>query len=129
MIEKSLALYLQSLGLGTFGTDLFVDELPDTPVQAVLIRSAEAIPPNQYVDTKKQMVEFWSRSPYSETAYNKLMNIYNVFDRNSNWETDNWHIYFSECLGQPVNIDRDQNSGKMYRLSILLTYRNLNTVS
>lgn len=122
-------------GFGTFGTvnpndrTIFYGEMPDTVVEGLLLVAVPSPPPHQYVDTEYPIIDIWAKSPHTDRAYALLRNIYNTYHRRYGYQTTNWHIYFSQALGNIVDVDRDRESSKLLRLSIQFISRNLNNIS
>jgi hypothetical protein len=132
---REIAIYCQQRGLGVFITSdpdsrtIWAGEMPADAVEALMLINVDSPPPHQYVDTEYPIIDFWYRSPYTERANEMMRLIQNTFHRRENWTTDNYHIYLSQALGSPVDVDRDNEGGKLLRLSIQFISRNLNNVS
>lgn len=106
----------------TAGTEVEVRE-------AIWLVEAPSPPPHNYIDTEYTVIDFWSRSPNTGRAHALLELVYNNFHRRYNYETVNWHISFSHALGSIVDVDRDREGGKLFRLSVQFICRNLNNLS
>jgi hypothetical protein len=131
--------------LGVYATSspelrtIFTGEMPDMVkdssgtdhpiVEGIVLVNVPSPPPHQYVDTEYLVIDFWSRSPHSDRSINLLRQVFNLYNRRYDWDTLNWHIYWSRALGGIVDADRDLDSGKMFRLSIQFLCRNLTNIS
>lgn len=130
-----VAIDIADHGFGVFGTSnpdnrtIFYGEMPDDAVEGLLLIQVPSPPPHQYIDTEYPVIDIWAKSPKTDRAYNLLRQVYNTYHRRYDWQTDNWHIYFSQALGNIVDVDRDRESGKLLRLSIQFISRNLNNIS
>lgn len=135
MIAKEIAQKLEDWGVGIYQTaddtlrTIFTGELPYDVNEGLFVILSPSPPPHQYIDTEYTIIDFWYRSAHTDRAYDKLRAVYDLLHRRSNWDTANWHIYFSQALGGIVDADRDANNGKLLRLSVQFISRNLNSVS
>lgn len=139
LISKSLvreiAQKCEDFGLGYFEPagsqtrSIWVGELPADAIEALWLVEAPSPPPHNYVDTQYAVIDFWVRSPHTDRAHALLELVYNNFHRRYHYETANWHISFSRALGSIVDVDRDAENGKLFRLSVQFICRNLNNLS
>lgn len=126
---------MQNHGLGIFMTSnpdnrtIFTGEIPDSIPEAIMLVPVPSPPPHQYIDTEYPIIDFWARSPHSDRARALLRSIFETYHRRAGWGTANWHIYFSQALGNIVDVERDANASKLVRLSVQFYCRNLNHVS
>lgn len=128
-LVRELATLMQDALLGTVGTDIFIGELPESIVEGFMLVNSPSPNPEKYIDHEYIVVDFWYRSPHTDAAYSKLRDAYNFFHRKYHYQTSNWHIFFSEAIGNINDVDRDREGGKLYRLSVQFICRNLNNVS
>lgn len=134
MLTREIAELCENFQIGTFAGSpttrtIFVGELPEDATEAIFIVEAPSPPPHQYVDTEYTVLDFWARSPKTDRAHALLEMVFNNFHRRYHYDTANWHIAFSQALGSIVDVDRDRESGKLYRLSVQFICRNLNNHS
>ena len=135
MIAREIAQLCQDNGIGVFATsdpaqrNIFVGEFPQAVNEGIYILEVGSPPPHEYVDTEYIVLDFWARSPKTDRAHQLLENVYNTFHRNYDYQTANWHIYFSRSLGSIIDADRDIENGKLFRLSVQFICRNLNNLS
>lgn len=126
---SDVADYLQQRGLGVVGEDVFIGELPQEVESGFFIVSAPSPAPHQYLDTEYTVIDFWYRTPHSETGYQKMEQLKQTLHRRENYQLQSWYIYFSEVLGSISDVDRDKEGGKLLRLSIQFICRNLSGIS
>lgn len=134
MLVREIAELCENFQIGVFGgppatRTIFVGDLPQSTVEAIWIVESPSPPPHQYVDTEYTVLDFWARAPHTDRAHNLLELVYNNFHRRYHYDTANWHIAFSQALGSIVDVDRDREGGKLFRLSIQFICRNLNNLS
>lgn len=144
-LEYEIAQDLETHGIGIFSPadpsnrTIFIGELPDSvestagvevPItDAILLIPVPSPGPHQYIDTEYPIIDFWARSPHSDRAKALLRQVFETYHRRAGYSTVNWHIYFSRALGTIVDVDRDSEAGKLFRLSVQFLCRNLNHVS
>jgi hypothetical protein len=128
-LVHEIAQKCQDFQIGIMNQSIFVGELPESAKEAIWIIEAPSPPPHTYVDTEYPVLDFWARSPNTEQAHALLELVFNNFHRRYGYETRNWHIYFSKALGSIVDVDRDNEGGKLLRLSVQFICRNLNNLS
>jgi len=126
---QELPAYMQTLGLGAVGTDIFVGELPQGIVKGYFLVESPGPAPEKYLDHEYQVIDIWYRSPYAGEAIGKMREVYTNMHRRYSYNTDNWHVFFSEALSNVQDFDRDLENGKLLRLSVQFMCRNLNSIS
>ena len=129
MLEQRIANDMVNFKLGTLGTDIFIGQLPEDVTTGVFLVPASSPPPQQIIDTEEHVIDFWCRSDHTDTAYNKLQAIYNTYNRRANYPLGDWYIYFSGALGTIMDMDRDREGGKLFKLSVSFLCRNITNVS
>lgn len=134
-LVKEIAELCENFGIGIYATSdpsqrtIFTGELPDGVTEAIWLVEVPSPPPHQYIDTEYPVIDFWSRSPKTARGHALLEEVFNSFHRRYSYDTANWHIAFSRALGNIVDVDRDRENGKLFRLSVQFICRNLNNVS
>lgn len=131
-----LATFLQGAGAGTLYNsqtnptgNLFTGQLPYEAHTGIFVVYTPGPAPHQYVDTEKILIDIWSRDSKSDVAYERLRKVYEILHRNANYPLQNWYVYFSEVTGSISDFDRDSEGGKLLKISVLFTARNLNNIS
>ena len=135
MLAYEIAEYIDGLGLGVFSTadpdsrNIFVGSFPANPSEGIYIVQSVSPSPQEYIDTEYTVLDFYAISPHTDRAYNLLQQVYDNLHRRTGYATTNWNIYFSRALGSIVDIDRDREGSKLFRLSVQFICRNLNNLS
>lgn len=134
-LAKEIAELLDSANIGVYSTatpsarTIFTGELPEGIEEGIFIIETPSPPPHQYIDTEYPVLDFWARSSHTDRAHNLLDLVYGYLHRKNGYATANWNIYNSSALGAIVDVNRDSEGGKLYRLSIQFICRNLNNIS
>lgn len=134
-LAKEIAALVHNQGIGIYGTSdpatrtIFTGEMPYDVTEGMFIIEVQSPPPHQYIDTEYPVLDFWYKSAYTDTAHEKLEQVYNFLHRRYHYDTANWHIAFSQALGTIVDVDTSLEGSKLYRLSVQFICRNLNNVS
>ncbi len=122
-------------GFGVYGTSnpdlrtIYTGLMPDTCVEGILITEVVSPSPHEYVATEYPILDFWAKSPKSDRARDLLRSVYDTFHRRYGYSYDDWYVYNSRALGAITNADSNNESSKLYRLTVQFRCRNLNTVS
>jgi hypothetical protein len=126
---------LQANSIGVFNTadpperTIFTGTMPDGINEGILMIQAQSPSPERYIDTEYLVIEFYAKSAHSDRALALLRQVYDTYNRRYDWSTTNWHVYFSQALGSIIDMERNAEGSKLFRLSIQFISRNLNTVS
>lgn len=136
MIVKTLALYLQSQGLGTTTQDMFIEYLPDAPDNAVCLYTTGGFnPPDSAVlgyDTPTLQVR--TRNTSAEAAHTKAMNIYATLQGIANTTLDVngipstsgvFFVSIQALQTSPVILGRDSAQRYEYTQNYACEVRNL----
>lgn len=116
------------LGMTT-GTNVFIGEAPQDIVEYINVIAVPSPPSEKYINTEYVVIDFWSRSPHTDRSKALLRNVFELYNRRYAYQTNSWYIYFSHALGSIVDTDRDAEGGKLFRLSIQFTCRNITEIS
>lgn len=131
---NALAAYVDSRTSLVAGNNLIVSEVPRDTDGVYLIASPSP-EPEKYSPIRRSIVDFWARYRDSYTAYVKLREIYDALDRMYQYEIgdaenpNKFEVYFSFSLGQVEDQDRDNEGGKLVKLSMEFIYRDVDTIS
>ena len=134
-LAKEIAEMLDAAGVGVYSTsnpatrNIFTGLLPNDVAEGIFIVESASPPPHEYIDHEYPILDFWARSDSTDRAHNLLELVYGLLHRRNGYSTANWYIYNSSALGSIVDVDRDREAGKLYRLSVQFICRNLNNVS
>jgi hypothetical protein len=134
IVDELANLVAGSLGL-TMGTNCFVGELPEAGVNGVPIADGLyfiELPgpmPNQEIDTEEHLVQIWSTSQSTSTAYSLLRRAYDTVERKANYALVNWYVYLSYANSTIRDEGRGAEGNKLFSLGLALICRNLNNIS
>lgn len=129
LLAVNIAQDIQDRGIATMATDLFVGQLPATVESGMFVVAASSPQPHLYLDTEEQVFDFWYRSDYTDLAYTKLRDVYNLYHRRANYPMGSWYVYFSHAMNGIMDMDRERESGKLFKVSILFECRNISNIS
>ena len=122
MIEE-LADYLQTSGIGTVGTDIFISELPFNKTDIIAIHATVSPDPDKAVPFYVQVVDITARFSQYKEGYDKLKSIFDLLHQKVHYEMGENHIYLSYAMGMPVDNDRDAERRHLLQLTMAFIYR------
>lgn len=134
-LAKEIAEMLDAANVGIYSTSnpdtrtIFTGKLPANVAEGINIVEAIGAPPHEYTDQQYPILDFYARSDAPDRAHYLLELVFNLLHRRNGYTTTNWYIYNSSALGDIVDLDEDRETGKLYRLSVQFTCRNLNNIS
>lgn len=125
LFTDELCTYLASIS-ATFivGTNLNIGELIRT-VDGVFVTSTGSPALDAYNPVETYLVDFTAIHRNSQEAYNFLQEISRLFHQRQDYDTDNYHVYYSRSMGQITDLDRSGEGRKILRLSVLFITYNL----
>lgn len=106
------------------GANLIVGELIRN-TNGVYARPVASPEPDRYTGNREINIDFWSRHPNSDIAYDWLKQVYNFFHQRIAYDLNSYHVYNTFCTGQIDDMDRDLENGKLWRLGVVFIVRNL----
>lgn len=115
LLSRAVADYLELKNIGVFGTDIFVDERPSSPINCLTIYDTGGFPP-QKDTTSDPTIEIISRNKSLKTGLTKLHEAHKLLREKYNfWLKDNkiWVIQL-EAQGEPGKIGRDDNGYHLF---------------
>jgi hypothetical protein len=124
-----IAYRLQSNGIGTVGTDLFIGDMPLDAPDGVYLLASPSDPPDNEVDWEYQNVDFYVRFKNTKLGYDKLRSIYDNLQRDHHYQLAIWYVALSEARGQVEDLDRDVQNRKILKQSFRFIYRNSTNIS
>lgn len=120
---------------GVIGTNVFVNELPEpnvngTPIQdGLYVISLPSPSPDGEIDTETHIIEFWTSSSSTNTAYQLMHTVYDILHRKANYALVNWYVYSSLANGIIKPEGRGLENNALFSLSFTVICRNLNNIS
>ena len=129
MIIEDISSYIEESDIATEGTDLFVGELPFDKNDCISLVYTPSPEPNKALHYYVQVVDVWGRFSNYQEGYAKMLQVFKLFHRTQNYETDNFHIYLSYSLGMIADNGRDVERRHLFQLSLGFIYRELEELS
>ena len=110
-----LRTYLQSEGLGTFGTDLFVSQRPDSPDNCIILYDETGIVSDYQSDYGSDWVgvQVMTRGSYSY-AQSKIWDIHNTVTAWTDGSTDDFTLVTTTIQTPPAQIDIDEKGRRVF---------------
>lgn len=119
MLTSTLADYLELIGIGIVGTNIFVEYLPATEnnYDVAITSTGGLVSPDGL--RVPYTVQIRTRSENPQTAYTTLMDIYDNIHGKTNFNLpDDTHVVSIYGLqSAPLNIGRDNNDKQEYTLN------------
>jgi len=125
---KEICQYLadNSGGRFTFGSgasnNLKLGELV-RGVEGVYAIESASEPPDMYTPIVTYTVDFWAINSNARTAHEDLEYIFQLFHQNDNITTPSFYSYFAYAPNVILDMDRDGESRKMFKLTIVFICR------
>lgn len=129
MIIEDISKYIEDNDIATESTDLFIGELPFDKNNSISLVYTPSPEPNKALHYYVQIIDFWGRFSNYETGHAKMIELFKLFHRKQNYETDNFHIYLSYALGMVLDNGRDVERRHLFQLSLGFIYRELEELS
>lgn len=115
--------------VGVPGTDLFIGEFPPDGDNMVMVFAAGGDVPDMYVDTKYATIDIWVRDRNSDGGYTRLLGIFNILQRMQNVKLTQYYVYFLHAMTDILDMDRDAQGRKLYKITFRVIYRDTYGVS
>lgn len=124
-ISKKIAHYLEDEGIGTLGTDLFINNIPEDKDNALMLSAVPSGVQEPYYKIYNQNIEVWSRNQDTEAGFNKLEEVFDLLHQADHFETDNIYIYFSYAIDSLDSYGRDDNDRALHKTIFNVIYREI----
>ena len=118
-VALEVAEYLEDNGIGTVGTDIFVDMLPDLANDAIMVYSTGGQVPDIDLPIGSPNFEVLVRSDSAATAHTKITSIVDLLHQQYNTVlvTDGNHYYSILLLGEINALGRDEKGRIEYSVN------------
>lgn len=126
---RQLSGFLQSNGHGTVGTDIFVEDMPYSPANSLMVMSNVSPAPDDYIDTETLNFEVWCRNESTKTASDKLSAVKVLLHRFYHLTLGEYYIYYIGATGNIENLTKDVDNRSLQKINFRAIYRNNNSVS
>lgn len=128
MLAYDVAQYLSSLGLGTVGTNIFVDFLPDVD-NAIAVYSTGGFQSNAKLSIDFPTIQIYVRNTSVQNAYDAIASVYDKLHGLNN-VTLPQGTHIANCVGlqsAPNNIGLDDKQRQRYTINFRFTIANKTT--
>lgn len=119
---ETIGTELQTEGLGTLGTNIFLGKLPSNSEDSIMVMHSASPQPNLVFDVYEQYIEFWTRNKSSEEGLTVMQAIRDIFHRGANYSLGDYHIFLSNMLGGIEDNDQDIEGNKLYLMRMRFIY-------
>jgi len=101
-----------------FNSDnLAVGELVRERYGIFLVQSVST-QPDMYTGVEEYQIDLWSRTIKASDGYELQGWLYDYFHQKAHYDLGSYHVYFTNCLSQVVDMDRDAEGNKLLRLPV-----------
>lgn len=128
-IVSEISNILTARSVGVAGVDLFIGEMPPDGDNMVMLFAAGGDTPDMYIDTKYATIDIWVRDRNSDGGYSRLLLIFNILQRMQNVQLTQYKLYFLHALTDILDMDRDAQGRKLYKITFRAIYRDTYGVS
>lgn len=126
-IANEVAQYIANAGFGTYGTDIFVAQIP-SDTNGIYVSPSGGIP-NDYVPIEQSFVDIYVKNTSSSTAATTINQIKRFIHRMHNTEINNAYIYTLLVIGDVEDVERDLEYGKLYKITVEVVNRDTTLIS
>lgn len=115
MLLDELGAYMQTQGIGTLGTDLFIGQMPDSPDAAVTLYEYGGIAPTHALGGgaarfERPRVQVVARATTYTAARSKIESVYKLLDQVAGVIMSSVRYLRIEAVQAPMFLERDANS-------------------
>jgi len=125
MILTDVRDYLISQNIAT-ADEIFVGNLDGS---GIMMTTGGNEAQDIYQGLKYETIDFWIRNTSYEAGYQLTRDIIDLLHRLSNWETTDFHIFFSHAMGGVEDLDRDGEGKRIFKVSVRFIFRKLTEIS
>lgn len=130
-VLTDIGTYLQSEGIGTLGTDIFLSQMPDTPDEAIALFEYAGNAPSRMGGNRQPGIQVRTRGDY-ETARATIDDIYTLLSKIGNEYEDDapegvtingtTYLHF-QTVQEPFPLGPDDNGRHELAQNFIVTYR------
>ena len=120
MIADELAEYLEDNSHGTVGTNIFVGQMTDTPMNQVVVMPTAGMAPTAVVDYQYAGVQITIRNSSFETGYTKAQAIFDLFHALTATTIESQFYNRIDALGSPAYLGQDENYNHRFTLNLIV---------
>ena len=125
-LVENLATYLQSQGIGTKASDIFVGLMPDNQDNAIMIDQSGGVP-EKYLPVRKSTVQISVRNTSYLTGLDKITTIYNLLHQKGDdlvLDAGGVDVMRIDALGDPGHLGQDESGRHIFSSNFVVMLRN-----
>lgn len=126
-IAAAIGDLLERLSVGTVGTNIFIGQLPAETNGVYVVRSAGSL--NNYLPIVESVLDVYSQNTSSATAIQKMEEVKNALHRHLETTISGAFIYSVLVIGDVQDLGRDEDYGKIYKITVQVQHRDTNLIS
>lgn len=128
-ILRQIGQYVADAGYGTPGTDLFFEEFPANPANAIMFLQNVSPQPDQYLATQTINFDIWTRNKSTKDGNDVCDEILALLHRMHHIVLGDYLIYFIGAQGNTENQGKDIEQRSLHKVTYRAIYINNTTVS
>lgn len=121
---EDVAQYLEDNNIGTFETDIFVNQLINEPDNQVSVTQGSGAQPSTYVEVARPTVQILVRNTDYDAGWQKMLAIFGLlhqkYDTIDMGDTDVMKI---DALQEPTPLGQDESERYIFTCNFLFTIR------
>lgn len=120
MFVRDIAEILQSQGIGTLGTDLFLVQIPFQPDSLIALIPTGGYATDLPISDVRLTAQVFARDTSEENCYNKIWRVFNALigDENRCLIAPSGRKMVIQALQPPESLGRDENNRAIYVFNI-----------
>ncbi len=124
MLIRDIALLLQSEGIGTLGTDIFLAYRPDEPDEVISIYDTGGYPAELELPDLRRTVQILVRGKSYATTHSRIWQIYKLLDRpGERLILANGRKMIARAMQPPTLLDRDAVNRVLFVFNLTIITR------
>jgi hypothetical protein len=126
-LAKDIATLLSNSGLGTLGSDLFIDNMPDDKNGLYIVHAGGEL--DKYTPMQTTIFDIYAKYQQAQTAVNKLESVLSLIHRMHSVNLSNTYLFSILGIGSVEVVDILDNNDKIYKITISVINRNKLNIS
>lgn len=122
---EAIADYLQTKGIATLDTNLYIGYLPSSPDTALAIIPTAGYAPESKLAYDKPTIQLFARGVLFTQGYNLLEAVYNVLQSLGSKDISGIHfVDITAIQSKPVTLGRDEQDRSLFSQNYLVQFYN-----
>lgn len=126
-IAYGIATWLQRMGFGTVGTDIFVGQIPDGANGLYVVRTGGSL--NNYVPIEEAVLDIYVRDTSASDAISLIEGVKRAIHRMHTTEIGTAYVYTFLVLGDIETVERDLEYTKIFKITVQAIHRATGVIS